>query len=417
MKPVKKKTAKKQPVQKNAKNKTVKQQPAKKTTTKIAKRASTKTLKQKTTTSSKNTAQKNTTKAAKKSAAKPVKTTMAKTAKKSTTKATKKTAVELANKTAANSKPAKRKTVSAAKKKTSNDAVNVSAKKNKANKQKLAPVSPAQIEVEEKAKAIVLNARKRTVTPAMFKSRKNKNTPVVFSMEDVKTIIDQREKSKAEEETEAKKNKSAAAKSKLLKSAQVAKKTVIEKDLPVEHRNHSAASIIDILGFNPAEKSNPLNQEDKVPKKFLKYYRSLLELRNHVSSELDLHTADTLKRSNKDDSGDLSGYGQHMADAGTDTFDRDFALSLVSNEQEALYEIEEAIQRIFSGSYGVCEITNEPIAQERLEAVPFTRYSLEGQKEHERRNRGIMKRSIGGVGVFGDASDETVNFGGEIEDN
>ena len=83
-------------------------------------------------------------------------------------------------------------------------------------------------------------------------------------------------------------------------------------------------------------------EEQKVPRKFKVYYDLLIELRNHVYDELDLHTRETLKKSNKDDSGDIASYSQHMADEGTDNFDRDFALSLVSSEQEALAEIEAA---------------------------------------------------------------------------
>jgi RNA polymerase-binding transcription factor DksA len=110
-----------------------------------------------------------------------------------------------------------------------------------------------------------------------------------------------------------------------------------------------------------------------------------------------LHSEETLKRSSKDDAGDLSSYGQHMADAGTDTFDRDFALSLVSSEQEALGEIDAAIKRIKDGSYGVCEITQEPIARDRLLAVPFTRYSANAQKELER-NRHRSRTQAGILG-------------------
>ncbi len=72
-----------------------------------------------------------------------------------------------------------------------------------------------------------------------------------------------------------------------------------------------------------------------------------------------------------------------MADSGTENFDRDFVLSLVSSEQEALSEIEAAIKRIANGTYGVCEITGKPIKKERLQAVPFTRHSLEGQRQLE----------------------------------
>jgi len=106
----------------------------------------------------------------------------------------------------------------------------------------------------------------------------------------------------------------------------------------------------------------------------------LLDMRTRVGEGLDVRSKDTLKRSTKDDSGDLAAYGP---DSGTDTFDRDFALNLVSSEQDILFEIDQAIKRLANGTYGVCEITGKPIPADRLAAVPFTRYTLEGQKELE----------------------------------
>ncbi|MBC2594159.1 TraR/DksA C4-type zinc finger protein [Ruficoccus amylovorans] len=271
----------------------------------------------------------------------------------------------------------------------------------KKTESKAADNSKADV-VDSKTKEIVLNARKRTVTPALFKQRKGgKNTPVVFTMEDVEEMLKNR---KTGDEEQA---KAAAGKAQPKKKAE----TSIE-DIKVEPRNHGAASLSDILGFNPAEKAAK-QSEDNVPQKWIKYYKALVELRDHVNDGLQLHTADTLKRSNKEDSGDLSGYGQHMADAGTDTFDRDFALSLVSSEQEALYEIEEAIQRIFNDTYGTCEITGEPIAKDRLLAVPFTRYSLEGQRELEKQRRNKIQR----VGVLSEDSDDAMNFTDDDGDN
>jgi RNA polymerase-binding transcription factor DksA len=172
-------------------------------------------------------------------------------------------------------------------------------------------------------------------------------------------------------------------------------------DKPVEKRVLGAASLADILGFNPKEKksSTELVEED-VPKKWKKYYKLLIDLRMHVSDEISLHTADTLKHNARDDSGNTSS----PADSGTDSFDRDFALSLVSSEQDALIEIEEAILRIKDGSYGVCEITDKVIPAVRLSAVPFTRYSVEGQAEHERDQHRISNRIDAG-GIFGDVSD------------
>ena len=76
-------------------------------------------------------------------------------------------------------------------------------------------------------------------------------------------------------------------------------------------------------------------------------------------------------------------YSEHMADAGTDAYDRDFALSMLSADQNALYEIDSAIRRIEDGTYGICEMTGKPIAAARLEAIPWTRFSLEAEKRLE----------------------------------
>jgi len=178
---------------------------------------------------------------------------------------------------------------------------------------------------------------------------------------------------------------------------------------PIPH-HIKAASVADILGFNPAKLHKTtvdVGDAADVPEKYRRYYRVLVELRNHVLESLGQHSEETLKRSAKEDAGDLSGYGQHMADAGTDTFDRDFALSLVSNEQEALSEVEAAISRIRAGTYGICELTGKPISRDRLLAVPFTRYSAEAQKELEK----TRHRSVQRAGIFADATTEE---GGKI---
>lgn len=173
---------------------------------------------------------------------------------------------------------------------------------------------------------------------------------------------------------------------------------------PMPH-HIKAASLADILGFNPNKNRSFAEEEDAaadIPEKFRRYHKQLIQLRNHVLESLGQHSEETLKRSAKDDAGDLSGYGQHMADAGTDTFDRDFALSLVSSEQEALSEIEAAISRIHAGTYGTCELTGKPISRDRLLAVPFTRYSAEAQKELEKTRHRTVQRA----GIFADATGE-----------
>jgi len=82
---------------------------------------------------------------------------------------------------------------------------------------------------------------------------------------------------------------------------------------------------------------------------------------------------------------ETSAFGMHQADAGSDAYDRDFALSILSQEQNSLYEIDEALKRIENGDYGKCEICNKPIPHVRLEARPFTRYTVDCQEELEKR--------------------------------
>ena len=233
---------------------------------------------------------------------------------------------------------------------------------------------------------------KKAVVSREGAAANKKSAPIVFSLDDVEELM-------AAKKTSAPVEAKPAAKKVTAKKIPVTK--VVIDDKPVEKRVLGAASLADILGFNPKEKkSNTELVEKEVPKKWKKYYKLLIDLRMHVSREISLHTADTLKQNARDDSRNTSS----PADLGTDSFDRDFALSLVSNEQEALIEIEEAILRIKNGSYGICEITDKAIPAARLSAVPFTRYSVQGQAERERDQHRKSNRIAAG-GIFGDVSD------------
>jgi len=183
-----------------------------------------------------------------------------------------------------------------------------------------------------------------------------------------------------------------------------------EEQISVERRSHAPASLVDILGFDPNDNIKPEERAlSEIPKKLHRYYKQLQRMRKELLESLEYHTEETLKRSAKEDSGDLSSYSQHQADAGTDNYDRDFALSLVSDEQELLFEVEEAIKRIHQGTYGICEVNGKPINRERLNAVPFARYSLEGQIEFEKTQRKKTHRG----GIFDSALDDPSTFGGD----
>src|SRR6266436_4686529 len=121
----------------------------------------------------------------------------------------------------------------------------------------------------------------------------------------------------------------------------------------------------------------------KVPSWWRKQYSSLIQLRNKLLRlQADL-TKDALD--------EQPSFSTHMADAGTDAFDRDFALGLLSSEQDALREIDQALKRIHNGTYGICELTGKKIRAERLEAIPWTRFSEAAERELEK--AGAVKRA------------------------
>ena len=95
----------------------------------------------------------------------------------------------------------------------------------------------------------------------------------------------------------------------------------------------------------------------------------------------------------------------HQADAGSDAYDRDFALSLLSQEQDALYEIDEALKRIELGTYGICEMSAKPIPHARLEAIPFARFTVECQSQLEKQSKASrVRQSV--TSLFGLTEDE-----------
>lgn len=124
----------------------------------------------------------------------------------------------------------------------------------------------------------------------------------------------------------------------------------------------------------------------KKQQQFLQRQRErLLALKDTLLDSMNGVAKDSLR--SRAEGSEASAFGMHQADAGSDAYDRDFALSLLSQEQDSLYEIDEALKRIENGTYGNCEISAKPIPQARLEALPFTRYTVECQAELEKRSR------------------------------
>jgi RNA polymerase-binding protein DksA len=117
-----------------------------------------------------------------------------------------------------------------------------------------------------------------------------------------------------------------------------------------------------------------------------KFKKALLKIREEVTGEISTLKKESGK-SQKDISGDLSGYSFHMADVASDHFDREFALNLASEEQGLVYEIDEALQRMKEHKFGRCLKCGKKIKLKRLQAVPYTKYCIACQKQEEKRQK------------------------------
>ena len=120
-------------------------------------------------------------------------------------------------------------------------------------------------------------------------------------------------------------------------------------------------------------------------KDFALFKKLLLARKDAALDDIQHISDDTLKKSQKDASGDISGYTYHMADVATDTYDREFSLSLASNERELLYELQDALKKIEDGNFGICEDCQISITKNRLRAVPYARLCVKCQEKREKR--------------------------------
>src|SRR5208283_1863230 len=163
---------------------------------------------------------------------------------------------------------------------------------------------------------------------------------------------------------------------------------------PLHAMPQTPATAAAILGRPMAKKSTTSAGPKKIKPEWQKYYQRLLELREQL-----LHQMNGLA---KESAQEIPGYSLHMADSGTDNFDRDFALSLLSSDQDAVYEIEEALKRIEKKTYGVCELTGKAIPRARLDAIPWTRFTVAAQAGLEREGA-LRSRRIGQLGTIDSA--------------
>ncbi len=170
------------------------------------------------------------------------------------------------------------------------------------------------------------------------------------------------------------------------------------------------------LGRMPRRRENdeptitiePVKGPVKMTPFLTKQKKRLTDLRDAYLNAIEGVANETIRQRPED--GANSAFGMHQADAGSDAYDRDFALSLLGKEQDALYEINEALKRIEQGVYGICEMSGEKIPHERLEALPFTRYTVGCQEKIERQQMGgRWSRPVRSIFGLDDASETSAD--------
>ncbi len=179
-------------------------------------------------------------------------------------------------------------------------------------------------------------------------------------------------------------------------AAKKATKKAISKNAPVRKLNMAKRRPLLAHLAPPAPATTTESNGGGKPKKltatFLKKQRQkLLDLRDTLVDQMNGVARDTLGKG--EDNHDSSAFGMHQADAGSDAYDRDFALNLLSQEQDALHQIEEALLRIDSGEYGICEGSGVAIPIARLEAMPFARCTVDFQEKLDQEQAAGMRRS------------------------
>lgn len=174
----------------------------------------------------------------------------------------------------------------------------------------------------------------------------------------------------------------------------------------------SAVSIADILGFDPQGKTDPVSVSydiEKVDPQYRKYFTRLMKMKEDLQDRLRLRTQETKKSQESDQTERARALGVHTADSASESADLELALSFVENEKDLLTEVEDALQRLMDGTYGVCEQTGKPIDKKRLDVLPFTRFSLEGKQAKEKEEikiNPVISEDILGFGAPEDEAEE-----------
>jgi RNA polymerase-binding transcription factor DksA len=128
------------------------------------------------------------------------------------------------------------------------------------------------------------------------------------------------------------------------------------------------------------------NDAAKIDGCWRRHYERLLQMHEHLTDR----RGDAVRNAQSEQ----PNFSLSLGDSGTDEYDAGAALGLLSQEQNAIYEIEQAIRRIQEGRYGICEATGEKISDERLEAIPWTRFARDVEENLEREEQSRKPKHV-----------------------
>ncbi len=232
--------------------------------------------------------------------------------------------------------------------------------KKKAAPAKSKPAKPAAKKAPVKTKVVAVPKKKAAAAAAKPVDKAPAKTQAVTKKSSGKT-----KKTKKQEDEATARRKATAQKRaevKLIEKKAAAAASAQEAVKEAEKRNAPAKP----------------KQSVKITAFVKKQHQKLLDLRDALVEQMNGVTRDSRSTD------EASAFGMHQADAGSDAYDRDFALNLISQEQDALHQIDSALRRIQHGTYGICEESGEKIPQVRLEALPFARLTVRCQELLER---------------------------------
>ena len=214
----------------------------------------------------------------------------------------------------------------------------------------------------------------------------------------------------------AKRRKSSAKKVVRKAAPKRAKKAVNEspaksaKKTPAKSAKKTAAKSTKKTAAKSAKTAPPpkrkLLKSPLTKKETAEFREMLLAKRRTLLGDMTGMEAEALRANRQDGAGDLSTMPVHMADVGTDNYEQEFTLGLLESERQLLREIDEAINRLAEGTYGICMGTGQDISKARLRAKPWAKFCIEYARKLE---QGLIRRPRHDFGLSDEEEDENLS--------